>query len=247
MGSASLPLSRPEMKSTFHHTLISLALVDIIFVITLIIDTQRFDLNLNNQLFIFFFPYVWNPFKNILMTFETFLMMSITTERYLAIRRPLEYRLGRVRYSSTMHLAIYILPALLLSVVLNIPKFFETELVTIERTDARNVTVLLIDYNITDLRLHPDYILYYTHWTRLLATGLLPFLYLLLVNGQIARRLRYQGHFPAVGRRRCQEPAIELRRHHSRADATAAQGKASSSAGLLVAIVIVYLVCNIPR
>ena len=57
---------------------------------------QRFDLDLNNQLFIILFPYVWNPFKNILMTFETFLMMSITTERYLAIKNPLEYRLGEV-------------------------------------------------------------------------------------------------------------------------------------------------------
>ena len=57
---------------------------------------QRFDLDLNNQLFIILFPYVWNPFKNILMTFETFLMMSITTERYLAIKNPLEYRLGKV-------------------------------------------------------------------------------------------------------------------------------------------------------
>ena len=41
-------------------------------------------------------PYVWNPLKNILMTFETFLMMSITTERYLAIKNPIEYRLGEV-------------------------------------------------------------------------------------------------------------------------------------------------------
>ena len=59
--------------------------------------SQRFDLNLNNQMFIMLFPYMWNPFKNILMTFETFLMMSITTERYLAIKNPLEYRLGKVR------------------------------------------------------------------------------------------------------------------------------------------------------
>ena len=48
-------------------------------------------------MFIMLFPYMWNPFKNILMTFETFLMMSITTERYLAIKNPLEYRLGKVR------------------------------------------------------------------------------------------------------------------------------------------------------
>ena len=83
---AILILLRPEMKSTFHHSLITLAVVDILFVITLLIDIQRFDLDIENQMFILFFPYAWNPFKNILMTFETFLMVSITTERYLAIR-----------------------------------------------------------------------------------------------------------------------------------------------------------------
>ena len=83
---AILILLRPEMKSTFHHSLITLAVVDILFVITLLIDIQRFDLDIENQIFILFFPYAWNPFKNILMTFETFLMVSISTERYLAIR-----------------------------------------------------------------------------------------------------------------------------------------------------------------
>ena len=39
---------------------------------------QRWDLDINNQIFIVLFPYVWNPFKNILMTFETFLMVSIS-------------------------------------------------------------------------------------------------------------------------------------------------------------------------
>ena len=38
---------------------------------------QRWDLDINNQIFIMLFPYVWNPFKNILMTFETFLMVGI--------------------------------------------------------------------------------------------------------------------------------------------------------------------------
>ena len=36
----TLIIFRPEMKSTFHHTLITLAVVDILFVIVLIIDTQ---------------------------------------------------------------------------------------------------------------------------------------------------------------------------------------------------------------
>ena len=104
---AILILLRPEMKSTFHHSLITLAVVDILFVITLLIDIQRFDLDIKNQMFILFFPYAWNPFKNILMTFETFLMVSITTERYLAIRSTsfLNYFLWKLKhhYHCTHH------------------------------------------------------------------------------------------------------------------------------------------------
>ena len=88
----TITITRPEMKSNFHHTLITLAIVDIVFLGVIIVDTKRFDLDLENQFFIMLFPYVWNPLKNILMNFEAFLMMSISTERCLAIRRPLEYR-----------------------------------------------------------------------------------------------------------------------------------------------------------
>ena len=49
---------------------------------------------------------------------------------------------------------------------------------------------MLKDWTVTDLRLNPSYTLYYTHWTRLLTTGLLPLLYLLLVNLQIYKRVR---------------------------------------------------------
>jgi hypothetical protein len=183
---------RPEMKSTFHQTLITLAVVDILFVFTLIIDIQNFQENIYNQIFIMLFPYMWNPFKNILMTFETFLMVSITTERHLAITSPLEHMVGKVHYSSSMHLAVYILPAFLLAILVNIPKFFETELFLVDRLDDANNTIKMIDYNVTNLRIHPDYILYYTHWTRLLVTGLLPFIYLLVANFLIGRRIRDQ-------------------------------------------------------
>ena len=58
---------------------------------------------------------------------------------------------------------------------------------------------VLYDYNITALRLHPDYILYYTHWTRLLATGIIPLLYLLMGNVLIAQTLRKNNtHTPTL-------------------------------------------------
>ena len=42
-----------------------------------VFSSQRWDLDINNQIFILLYPYVWNPFKNILMTFETYLMVGV--------------------------------------------------------------------------------------------------------------------------------------------------------------------------
>ena len=44
------------------------------------------------------------------------------------------------------------------------PQFFETELFTITVLNEKNESVTMIDYNITQLRIDPDYIFYYMHW-----------------------------------------------------------------------------------
>ena len=246
---AILILRRPEMKSTFHHTLITLAVTDILFLITLVVDTQRLDLDLKNQVFIMLFPYFWNPAKNILLTFETFLMMSITTERYLAIRNPLQHRFSRFRSSPSVHLTAYILPPLLASVILNIPKFFETELVTIEIEDDNGSTVQLVDYNITSLRFDPSYILYYIHWTRLLTTGLLPFAYLLVTNLLLVSSLRSIAKLRLPHQNVVQHEINKhgLRVHRASLQVQPARARDSSSSLLLMAVVVIYLVCSLPR
>ena len=58
------------------------------------------------------------------------------------------------------------LPSLLLSIMLNVPKFLEARLVTIEVEDENQTVLEIIDYDVTELRLDPDYIYYYIHWTR---------------------------------------------------------------------------------
>ena len=45
-----------------------------------------------------------------------------------------------------------------------LPKFFETELFTITVLNEKNESVTMIDYNITQLRIDPDYSFYYMHW-----------------------------------------------------------------------------------
>ena len=66
-----------------------------------------------------------------------------------------------------VRLLTYVLPSLLFAVLLNSPKFFESRLVTVEDNPENNGTSFeTVDYDVTDLRVDPDYIYYYIHWTR---------------------------------------------------------------------------------
>ena len=140
---------RKDIRSTFHHSLITLSIIDIIFVSTIICDIFC---DTTSTLYIYRFPYLWNPMKNILMSWETFLMMSIATERYLAVCHPLVYRAHKVRHSPRVHMMTYIIPSVFISIIINIPKFFETKFVTRSFTNTRNVTYQQIDFEITSLR-----------------------------------------------------------------------------------------------
>ena len=75
--------------------------------------------------------------------------------------------LSEVTYSSRTRVLTYLLPSMLGSVLLNIPKFLEAQLVTVDMMDSEtNMTNEVVMYNVTSLRLDPDYMYYYIHWTR---------------------------------------------------------------------------------
>ena len=84
----------------------------------------------------------------------------------------------------------YIIPSMILSILLNIPKFLEAKHETLEYQDENNVTQERVIFNVTSLRVNPDYMYYYIHWTRLLCTGLIPFSYLSYMNMLIYTRMR---------------------------------------------------------
>jgi hypothetical protein len=181
--------------------------------------------------FINIVPWVWHPLKNILLCFETFMIMSIATERYQAVMRPILFRQNTVKTSSKLHFLVYIIPPLILSVVVNIPKFLETELITLEFMDTANRTHILVDYNITLLGLNPAYSLYYSHWTVFLTTGVIPFTYLMVINLLICMKIKSQ--YRIVSSKKI------LRVHSIR--------KRSRPPSLPLSIFMMYLICNIPR
>ena len=176
---AIIILRNPRMKSTFHQSLIALGACDIMFLSLVLLDLSTEGVY---PFYIIIFPYFLNPMKNILLCWETFLIMSITTERFLAVCKPILYRSHKLSHSSLVHLLTYILPPVFIAICLNIPKFFETEIIFLNKTSIDNITSEILDYAITPLRLNADYIFYYTHWTLLLCTGLIPFFYLLVIN-----------------------------------------------------------------
>ena len=56
----------------------------------------------------------------------------------------------------------YFLPVIVLSTIINIPKFLEVEVVyQTDLTEDNETTVHNISYEFTDLRMDPDYIRYY--------------------------------------------------------------------------------------
>ena len=172
------------------------------------------------------FPYFHYPLYRLSLCCSIFIVVSITVERFLAITRP-HYRL----LSNLRRALGYIVPCALLALLLNFSKFFETETAS-----------LCLDFRgcgcgyhrstyvrPTQLRLSQSYILWYTTWTWVSLTSLLPFLTLLTLNFTIWRRL---------GQAQAQSQGLS--------QPTGEKTNLSSST-ILLCTVATFLVCHSPR
>ena len=264
--------SHPDMKNTFNQSLITLAVFEILFLVLVICDHATV---IWSEVYIVMLPYFIFPLKNILLSCETYLLMSIALERLIAVVRPLWYRTARLRLSSWYHSLVFILPTLIISVSFNIPKFFELQLVSVNTTDSNNVTKEVWEFEVTPLRLDPNYIKYYIFWTRSLGTGLLPILFLLVTNSSIYLSLQRQrptntntrncSIATAVIESQERRPSVfsilsdwlggetggagatEINTMLSEDQITENRRSLSHSARTLSAIVLLYVVCNLPR
>ena len=97
----------------------------------------------------------------------------------------------------------------LLSILVNAPKFFESEVfdfvegVSANATNvssAVNVTLKTVKMiRVTDLREDPNYIIYYNNWTRLVVIGVVPIVLLIYFNYKVSKRkfrMFYNYQFP---------------------------------------------------
>ena len=60
----------------------------------------------------------------------------------------------------TSRVLMYVIPVIVISTIINIPKFLELELIQEISIDEKNLTSHTISYTLSDLRKTPDYIRY---------------------------------------------------------------------------------------
>jgi len=176
--------SNKTFKSNFNNLLIALAVFDLLFLLVCITESIRRSFEdrqansntlsgLATQIHHHLFPYFLYPLHNILLTCGIFMTISISIERYLAIFHPLVYR----NRSYSWNLSCHILPVLGLAVLINAPKFFESEVVYDAEDNSR--------ISLTPLRQQHNYVVYYQNWTRFFILGLVPMLLLIFLNVRV--------------------------------------------------------------
>ena len=95
---------------------------------------------------------------------EIFIIIIIF--RYCAVCHPFYYRDAVRATSVNYRVANYVIPVVVFAIILNIPKFFETEIFYIpvnktgfdESTTANDTVSYILTYDVTELRKGKDYI-----------------------------------------------------------------------------------------
>ena len=276
-------------SSSFNRLLAMLATFDTIFILFTLIDYSLarvffWPWSRDSEVWVYLIPKVLYPLNNMTFCCSIYLTVMLAWERYLAVCHPNHYRMvNRAQAGYTRTILVYVLPVVLFSIVLNVPKFLETELVyddfegtankmATTQSVVDNDTVLvslfhddsyleeedIVDFSdglvptldtpsfkpalnlrMSKLRNDSDYIAYYIFATRLLVTGLLPFGALVFFN--------YRIH---VGLRTARLRVREWKFPRRTAGATLRHQRMRTELNLavvLVAIVVVFLVCNLPR
>merc|ERR1719320_781175 len=140
--------------NNFNYLLISLAVVDLLFLLLSIAESVRktFEERVGNgtelgglltQYHHHLFPYFLHPFHNILLTSSIFMTISISIERYLVIFHN-NYNNKR---SCVCIVLSHLLPVIILSFIINIPTFFTSKVLHSNGGTWIDVTELRMSYH----------------------------------------------------------------------------------------------------
>ena len=241
--------ARKNMRNSFNLLLVALACFDAMFLLLSIIEALRRNFDMATDAHTILFPYFLYPLQSIVFKAYIFMIVAIAIERFTVVCQPQKYaEVMLENHAVAKRLLKYIGGVTILSVVLSVTKFFEATLIT--RGDT-------VSIGITELRTHPTYSKV-SQWTNVIFTGVIPFVLLICLYTKI---------FLEVRNRKMSEPNVmpdeeggETEIFQMTEMSTAEQLPPSPSitsnnmikeedklAMIFMAIVIVFLICHLPR
>eukprot|EP00092_Neocalanus_flemingeri_P018501 GFUD01020026.1.p1 GENE.GFUD01020026.1~~GFUD01020026.1.p1 ORF type:complete len:416 (-),score=82.55 GFUD01020026.1:407-1654(-) len=182
---AVLVLARPEVWNCFNKIVIAMNIMDSGHIIFALLDCTRNSFpGWYPDILLQIFPVFHYPLYRITMVASIFLIMGTAIERYLAVCRPHHYH----KIQDRPHRALaYILPSIGAAILVNLPRFFDTEVKTrcmdfIECGCGKKIWSIVQP---TAFRKSRDYVIYYHTWTWTIVTGILPVVCLIFLNSRI--------------------------------------------------------------
>ena len=145
-----ISIYRKEMRNSFNALIVVLTVVDSLLCLFLMTDfTFARAFQLHTVIYIFMYPWFIYPLTNTMLSASILMTVVLALERYIAVCHPLFHRDLVHTHSITKRVALYTVPVVIVSLLINIPKFFETKTVTRNIHDG-NMTTYTID--VTELR-----------------------------------------------------------------------------------------------
>ena len=169
-------LTRKELSSFFNQLLVVLVMYDLIYLLSMMLESL-IKLGLDSDIHTILFPYVLYPLNAISMMGSIYMTMAVGMERYIAVYYPVECSIVANDASShNRRLVKYVLPITIFSILFNLPKFLESQVL------YRDQEVFM---EVTDLRMSTTYVTWYHNWARFLILGIIPFTVICFLNSKI--------------------------------------------------------------
>ena len=118
------------LRNVFNLLFISLIINDNISLVLMTFETFSTNLELHTWVHEILYPYFTLPFISISLTAAIFLTIIIAHERYMATKYPISHRQSLIiTYERRKLYVKYILLVMTSTIIINLPKFFEAELI----------------------------------------------------------------------------------------------------------------------
>lgn len=88
---ATIVLMRPSMRNSFNLLLVTLAFVDLTFLVLNVAESLRVQFAVHVRLHFLLVPHFFYPMKFVALTASIFLTVAIALERFMAVHYPLDY------------------------------------------------------------------------------------------------------------------------------------------------------------